>query len=83
MYFWPPEGLGLWLEIVVAERVFRTHFEQSASGSGRYDRDSIYASITTIGLFVGLTAIILGQNILQDDYTDCQNLAPLTLWINC
>jgi hypothetical protein len=36
MYFWPPEGLGLGLEIVVAEWVFRTCFEQSASGSGRY-----------------------------------------------
>jgi hypothetical protein len=36
MYFWPPKGLGLGLEIVVAERVFQTRFEQSTSGIGRY-----------------------------------------------
>ena len=36
MYSWPPEGLGLGLEIVVADQVFQTHFEQSASGIGRY-----------------------------------------------
>ena len=36
MYFWPPEGLGLGLEIVVAEWVFQTRFKQSASGIGRY-----------------------------------------------
>jgi hypothetical protein len=36
MYFWPPEGLGLGLEIMVAEWVFQMCFEQSASGIGRY-----------------------------------------------
>jgi len=35
MYFWPPEGLGLRLEIVVAEQVFQMCFQQSASGIGR------------------------------------------------
>jgi hypothetical protein len=29
MYFWPPKGLGLGLEIVVAERVFQMCFNKA------------------------------------------------------
>jgi len=36
MYFWPPEGLGLGLEIVVAKQVFQTRSKQSTSELGRY-----------------------------------------------